>query len=191
MSNERKLQIIKAAAKRFARHGLNKTTLDEVARDIRIGKATIYHYFASKDELFFATLNWECDNFLEQIKIILNDGINTISQKLDKYFKLKQSAAENNKIIYESFLALHLEKTLEKEDEILKEFLQKEEELVRQYLIKQLSHKVKKISSTLPNYLVSISWSMILTHKISSIIKPDKNENLDQLIIESIESIIS
>ena len=43
MANDRKNQIIKAAAKRFARHGLNKTTLDEVARDIRIGKATIYH----------------------------------------------------------------------------------------------------------------------------------------------------
>jgi len=42
MANERKIQIIKAAAKRFARHGLNKTTLDEVARDIRIGKATIF-----------------------------------------------------------------------------------------------------------------------------------------------------
>ncbi len=56
MANERKIQIIKAAAKRFARHGLNKTTLDEVARDIRIGKATIYHYFTSKDDLYFATL---------------------------------------------------------------------------------------------------------------------------------------
>ncbi len=51
MPNDRKIQIIKAAAKRFARHGLNKTTLDEVARDIRIGKATIYHYFTSKDDL--------------------------------------------------------------------------------------------------------------------------------------------
>ena len=64
MANERKLQIIKAAAKRFARHGLNKTTLDEVARDIRIGKATIYHYFTSKDDLLFlATLKWDLVKF--------------------------------------------------------------------------------------------------------------------------------
>jgi len=54
MANERKHQIIRAAVKRFARHGHGKTTLEEIARDIRIGKATIYHYFESKDELFFA-----------------------------------------------------------------------------------------------------------------------------------------
>ncbi|HED08177.1 MAG TPA: TetR family transcriptional regulator, partial [Ignavibacteria bacterium] len=35
MSKERKSQIIKAAAKRFARHGLNKTTLEEIAGDLR------------------------------------------------------------------------------------------------------------------------------------------------------------
>ena len=45
MLKERKQQIIRAAVKRFARHGHGKTTLDEIARDIRIGKATIYHYF--------------------------------------------------------------------------------------------------------------------------------------------------
>ena len=68
MANERKIQIIKAAAKRFARHGLNKTTLDEVARDIRIGKATIYHYFQSKDDLFYEALKWEIDIFLISVK---------------------------------------------------------------------------------------------------------------------------
>jgi len=49
MANKRKQQIIQTAVKLFARHGLGKTTLDEIVRDIRIDKATIYHYFESKD----------------------------------------------------------------------------------------------------------------------------------------------
>ena len=53
---DRKIQILKAAVKRFAKHGLNKTTLDEIARDLRIGKATIYNYFESKEELFYETI---------------------------------------------------------------------------------------------------------------------------------------
>jgi len=73
MPNERKLQIIKAAAKRFARHGVSKTTLDEVARDIRIGKATIYHYFESKDNLYIETLRWEIESYLEQVKSVFNN----------------------------------------------------------------------------------------------------------------------
>jgi len=51
LDKERKIQIIKAAVKRFTKHGLHKTTLDEVARDLRIGKATIYNYFESKEDL--------------------------------------------------------------------------------------------------------------------------------------------
>jgi AcrR family transcriptional regulator len=56
-TKEKKLQIIKAAAKRFDKHGLAKTTLNEIARDLRIGKATLYGYFSSKEELFFSVLN--------------------------------------------------------------------------------------------------------------------------------------
>lgn len=82
MANDRKNQIIKAAAKRFARHGLNKTTLDEVARDIRIGKATIYHYFKSKDELYIETLRWESKLFLEQVSLTFSNEQNTIQTKL-------------------------------------------------------------------------------------------------------------
>ena len=67
MANKRKQQIIRAAVKRFARHGSGKTTLEEIARDIRIGKATIYHYFESKDELFFASLKWETDEKEKEI----------------------------------------------------------------------------------------------------------------------------
>ena len=86
MANDRKNQIIRAAAKRFARHGLNKTTLDEVARDIRIGKATIYHYFTSKDDLYFATLKWECENFIDQVKIILERDSDSLNPKVNRLF---------------------------------------------------------------------------------------------------------
>ncbi len=119
MANERKLQIIKAAAKRFARHGLLKTTLDEVARDIRIGKATIYHYFDSKDDLYFATLKWECENFIDQVKLILEKESDSLKQKLNDYFGQKEIVSENNKLIHEAILNLFNEKSFDKEKEIL------------------------------------------------------------------------
>ena len=120
MANERKIQIIKAAAKRFARHGLNKTTLDEIARDIRIGKATIYHYFNSKDDLYFASLQWECELFIEQVKNIFENEASTLTQKLSDYIGLKDIVSENNKLIYEALIAFFNDKTLDQEKEILK-----------------------------------------------------------------------
>ena len=69
-NNPRKQQIIKAAQRRFVRHGLAKTTLEEIARDLRLGKATIYHYFKSKEEIFYSVLNSEIERYIEEIKSI-------------------------------------------------------------------------------------------------------------------------
>ncbi|HCY77215.1 MAG TPA: hypothetical protein DHV28_14945 [Ignavibacteriales bacterium] len=191
MANDRKIQIIKAAAKRFARHGLNKTTLDEVARDIRIGKATIYHYFASKDDLYFSALKWECDLFLEQVKIIFESESNPITKKLASYSTLKESVSENNKLIYEALLSYFREKFFDKEKEILNDLFNKETELIKQFLTKYFSQKIKKISSTLPNFIVINSWGMLFGNKLNMIIDPTRPANTTELFIESLENFLT
>ncbi|PKN72465.1 MAG: TetR/AcrR family transcriptional regulator, partial [Deltaproteobacteria bacterium HGW-Deltaproteobacteria-10] len=46
-------QAIKAAAKRvFAKWGLNKTTMEDIAGEAGKGKSTLYYYFKSKEEIF-------------------------------------------------------------------------------------------------------------------------------------------
>lgn len=187
MANERKIQIIRAAAKRFARHGLSKTTLDEVARDIRIGKATIYHYFTSKDDLYFSVLKWECELFLEQVKIIFENESEPITKKLADYIALKESVSENNKLIYEALLSFYQDKFFDREKEILNEFFNKETDIIKQFLTKYLSQKIKKISSTLPGFIVINSWGMLFGNKLNMIIDPSKPPNTKELFIESLE----
>lgn len=51
--------ILEAARKRFVRYGYGKTSLDEIAADLGIGKATIYHYFKSKEDIFLHVLKKE------------------------------------------------------------------------------------------------------------------------------------
>ena len=191
MANERKLHIIKAAAKRFARHGLNKTTLDEVARDIRIGKATIYHYFTSKDDLFLATLKWECENFIAQVKMILEKDSDSLTQKLKDYFGQKEIVSENNKLIHEAILTFFNEKSFEKEKEIINWLLTKEAELIKQFLTKHYSQRIKKTSSTFPNFIVINSWGMFFANKLNSLIDPSKSEETKALFIESLETILA
>ena len=40
------------ALKVFKLHGIEKTTMDEIAHESGFGKATLYYYYASKDEVF-------------------------------------------------------------------------------------------------------------------------------------------
>ena len=190
MANERKQQIIKAAAKRFARHGLAKTTLDEVARDIRIGKATIYHYFNSKDDLYFATLKWECENFIEQIKVVLENDELTLTQKLTEYFAQKEVVSENNKLIHESLLTFFNEKSFEQELDIINWMLNKEAELLKHFLTKYYSQKIKKVSLVFPNFIVLNSWGMFFANKLNTLIKTSKADETKELFIESLVTIL-
>ena len=52
--DEKKTLIIRAAAGVFAEKGFVKTLMAEVAAAAGIGKGTVYEYFRSKDDLFFA-----------------------------------------------------------------------------------------------------------------------------------------
>jgi len=54
----KKSLIIEAAAKVFANRGYNSTLIAEIATEAGIGKGTIYEYFPSKEDLFFAVFEW-------------------------------------------------------------------------------------------------------------------------------------
>ena len=51
----KKKKIVIAAIATFAQKGYSATTIAEVAEAAGIGKGTIYEYFRSKEDLFFAT----------------------------------------------------------------------------------------------------------------------------------------
>lgn len=54
----RKAQIIEAAGLVFSQKGFARTTIAEVATQAGIGKGTIYEYFKSKEDLYFAVFDW-------------------------------------------------------------------------------------------------------------------------------------
>jgi len=70
---DKKNLIISVAEKFFSRFGLNKTTMDEIAKSARIGKATLYHYFGSKEHIFAEVIQKES----QILKNRLNEAIET------------------------------------------------------------------------------------------------------------------
>lgn len=61
MKEEDKIRdkILSGAKEQFQRFGLKKTTMDDIARSIGMGKSSIYYYFKSKDEIFDRVLDDE------------------------------------------------------------------------------------------------------------------------------------
>ncbi|MCB0291191.1 MAG: TetR/AcrR family transcriptional regulator [Calditrichaeota bacterium] len=77
-------EIILAARKRFAYYGFSKVTMDEIAADIGMAKASLYYYFPTKVDLFIAVVTEEQDQFIEKINCILQ-AKTSATDKLQQY----------------------------------------------------------------------------------------------------------
>jgi TetR/AcrR family transcriptional regulator len=80
--------IIDAAKERFAHFGFSKVTMEEIASDVELGKASLYYYFPTKEDLFRSVISLEQDQLKENIEQILEKTI-PASQKLHDYVELR------------------------------------------------------------------------------------------------------
>lgn len=69
LSNEKQMEILKAAVDLFSERGFERTTVDEIASRANVGKGTIYLYFENKEKIFIA---------------ILEEGIQTVIRKMEQ-----------------------------------------------------------------------------------------------------------
>ncbi|HEY2715171.1 MAG TPA: TetR/AcrR family transcriptional regulator [Solirubrobacterales bacterium] len=63
----RKQAILRAAGAELARAGYSRASLDDIAEHVHVTKATLYHYFANKEELYRA---WMDDVSAEVSKLL-------------------------------------------------------------------------------------------------------------------------
>lgn len=71
---DKKTQILNAAIEVFAKQGLEKGKIADIAKVAGIGKGTVYEYFKSKDELFNAIENMFIGDSIAQIQRLANSN---------------------------------------------------------------------------------------------------------------------
>jgi TetR/AcrR family transcriptional repressor of mexJK operon len=70
-SAERERAILDAAQRRFAQFGISKVTMEEIAADVGLGKASVYYYFPTKVDIFRAVLEREERDYLASLGAIM------------------------------------------------------------------------------------------------------------------------
>ncbi len=71
-STERLLQATFACV---ARYGIAKTTVEDVAREAGISRATVYRQFpGGKNQLIAATIRWEATRFFAELAVAIEDS---------------------------------------------------------------------------------------------------------------------
>lgn len=86
LSQDKERLILNAAQSRFARFGFSKVTMDEIAEDVGMAKASLYYYYPAKDDVFRAVIRREQEEFLKQTAAILDKPV-PASQKLIAYVR--------------------------------------------------------------------------------------------------------
>jgi len=59
--------IIEASQRRFGLYGIEKTSMREIADDLKLSKASLYYYFPDKESLYSAVVKKEQAEFLDKI----------------------------------------------------------------------------------------------------------------------------
>jgi len=83
-NNPKVREIVKVARNRFAHYGFSKVTMEEIAADVGMGKASLYYYFAKKEDLFKSVIQKEQDLFVEEIENLIRQNL-TATKKLEDY----------------------------------------------------------------------------------------------------------
>jgi AcrR family transcriptional regulator len=98
--DERRRQLLDRATELFARYGYDELSMSKIGREAGISKALLYHYFASKRDLFEAALAQAAEAHLERVGASgdrspvasLDVWLDWIDTHRDAYLALQRSA---------------------------------------------------------------------------------------------------
>ncbi len=97
--NDRRARILASARVVFERFGYAKTTVDDIARQMGMGKSSIYYYFQGKEEIFRAVLGQEIAFLKERILGVV-EGCSDPKEKLSAYVRERMHGLQQLKNLY-------------------------------------------------------------------------------------------
>lgn len=65
---DRRTDLLAAAGRRFVASGIQRTTMEDIAREAKAGKATLYRYFSNKDAVVDALLEREAGRLARELR---------------------------------------------------------------------------------------------------------------------------
>jgi AcrR family transcriptional regulator len=144
-----KQHIVKTALQLFLQKGYEKTSLNDIARDVGITKPAIYHHFKNKDELFHEVLSF----FFEEMSKWSSarfSSCKTMKDLLKAFFQSLTSFTEVTEILLGkqkkntsySFLELFLDAS--KRDPSIQKRIEQGFLMTRKFLTAELKKAQKK-----------------------------------------------
>jgi len=101
-------KVIISAGKIFSRYGFRKTTMDEIAKALKMGKSSIYYYFESKEEIFEAVVLWEANILRNELTTAIK-SVESPVDKMKNYVFVRMKAFEKLSNYYNAIFDKNLD----------------------------------------------------------------------------------
>ncbi|MDP4223281.1 MAG: TetR/AcrR family transcriptional regulator [Bacteroidota bacterium] len=101
-------KIIITAGHIFSHFGFKKTTMDEIAKAMKMGKSSIYYYFGSKEEIFEAVVLYEANMLRSQLTTAIK-SVESPVDKMKKYVFVRMKAFEKLSNYYNAIFDKNLD----------------------------------------------------------------------------------
>lgn len=192
MMDEKKQLILQHAKDLFLTQGFQVISMDDIAKACGMGKASIYHYYESKDALFHAMLDNELDQYETGITTELKK-VKSASDRLLHFVELKFATIKRHhqdlKNPNEFFTAIGA-----KYFEIMHRFGQKDSEMIASILFYGITTgEFKQVDPIkLSSIIVSLFWGMQYSvygkHCVDGFTIPsiENSENQTKYLIENL-----
>ncbi len=103
-----KKKIISVARPVFGRYGFRKTTMDEIARELKMGKSSIYYYFSSKEEIFEAVVRYEANLLRNELTKAIK-SVDSPLEKMKNYIDVRMKTFEKLSNYYNAIFDRNLD----------------------------------------------------------------------------------
>jgi TetR/AcrR family transcriptional regulator len=80
-TDARRIEILRAAAAAFRRHGYHGASTEAIAQTLGMRKSHLYYYFRNKEEILFVLHDWSASLLLDRLREVQESGLPT-AQKL-------------------------------------------------------------------------------------------------------------
>jgi AcrR family transcriptional regulator len=105
---ELRIRIIITAGQIFSRFGFKKTTMEEIAKALKMGKSSIYYYFKSKEDIFEAVVLYEANILRNELTTAIK-SVESPKGKMEKYVYVRMKAFEKLSNYYNAIFDKNLD----------------------------------------------------------------------------------
>jgi len=90
---EYRKKIIIAAGQVFSRYGYKHTSMEEIARELKMGKSSIYYYFSGKEDIFKAVVLYEANLLRNELTKAIK-SVDSPVEKMQVYISVRMKTFE-------------------------------------------------------------------------------------------------